>query len=578
MTVLPSSPSSFPRVLCASLAPLLAVAALSLTPRVADACGGTFCDAGPQVMPVDQTGESIVFWIDDAGDEPHTEAHIQIQYEGDAERFAWIIPVQEVPEVLVGSQALFDNMLQSTVPTFTVNSSSVGDCGGGVGFGCASADLAGGDRNEAWSGDGGDGGEGGTTGPKILDRGFAGAFEYVTLTGDTIEEVIDWLDDAGYAQDPDAPPILQEYLDDGHVFVAVKLASGAGVDEIHPLAIRYPGIEPCIPIKLTRIAAVDDMAIRAFFLGDARAAPQNWPHVEINHSRYDWVNGPSVNYNQVVGLAIDEAGGRAFITEYAGTDAVVSTAGVFDSSWDPAAFEGIDPISVVDELIAQGLMSCTGDACTFNHPQVEPLLQTYLPAPEGVDALEFWACLSCDENEIDPVAWGAQPGFASEFAERIHGPGQHAVDMLTDATELTRLFTLISPHEMIEDPLFHETEGLPGVSNNIAATRVNDCDGGPSYIELSDGRQISLTETGVMPELDDNPAALRIELVPMMGPPQVELDNAAEIDAALAAWNDAQVTGPRPSCSIRGLGVEGLFGLLGIFGIAWFNRGRRRVP
>ena len=47
--------------------------------------------------------------------------------------------------------------------------------------------------------------------------------------------------------------------------------------EIHPLAIRYPGIEPCIPIKLTRIAAVDDMAIRAFFLGDNRVAPTNWP-------------------------------------------------------------------------------------------------------------------------------------------------------------------------------------------------------------------------------------------------------------------------------------------------------------
>jgi hypothetical protein len=65
----------------------------TLAPRLADACGGTFCDGGPQVMPVDQTGETIVFWVDESGSEPHTEAHIQIQYEGDAERFAWIIPV-----------------------------------------------------------------------------------------------------------------------------------------------------------------------------------------------------------------------------------------------------------------------------------------------------------------------------------------------------------------------------------------------------------------------------------------------------------------------------------------------------
>ena len=38
------------------------------------------------------TGESIIFWIDDSDGEPHTEAHIQIQYEGDPEKFAWVIP------------------------------------------------------------------------------------------------------------------------------------------------------------------------------------------------------------------------------------------------------------------------------------------------------------------------------------------------------------------------------------------------------------------------------------------------------------------------------------------------------
>jgi hypothetical protein len=354
--------------------------------------------------------------------------------------------------------------------------------------------------------------------------------------------------------------------------VAVKLASGAGVDEIHPLAVRYPGVEPCIPIRLTRIAAVDDMAIRAFFLGDQRVAPQNWPHVEINHSRYDWVNGPSVNYNEVVGLAIDEAGGRAFVTEYAGTAAVVSSSGVFDPQWDPTVFEGIEPVEVVNQLELRDLMRCVANECTFAHPQVEALLEIYLPAPDGVEAHEYWTCLECFEPQIDPVAWGAQPGFSADFEARISGPGQHALDMLGNATQLTRLFTLISPHEMIEDPLFHEAASLPIVDNSINATQVNDCDGGPSYIELPDGRRIALTDGGVMPELDGNPAALRIERVPMTGPPQVELDNAAAIDGLLTTWNDAQLSGPGPGCSIERLGLQGLLGLVGVFGIAWFNR------
>ena len=51
-------------------------AALAL-PNRAEACGGTFCDTGPNAMPVDQTGENIMFVIDGA----YVEAHIQIQYD-----------------------------------------------------------------------------------------------------------------------------------------------------------------------------------------------------------------------------------------------------------------------------------------------------------------------------------------------------------------------------------------------------------------------------------------------------------------------------------------------------------------
>jgi hypothetical protein len=40
------------------------------------ACGGTFCDSGPTAMPVDQTGENILFVMGDG----IVEAHVQIQY------------------------------------------------------------------------------------------------------------------------------------------------------------------------------------------------------------------------------------------------------------------------------------------------------------------------------------------------------------------------------------------------------------------------------------------------------------------------------------------------------------------
>ena len=568
---LPDLRSFLPKLL---LGATVCAAPLLLTPASAEACGGTFCDAGPTVMPVDQTGESIVFWIDEGGSEPFTEAHIQIQYEGnDAERFAWIIPVTNVPDVLVGSQALFDNMLAATVPTFTTNSRTIGDCGGGGICFCCGDDAAGGRIDALSGGDWGTGeaGESDTSGPEILDRGIAGAFEYVTLTGDNIDEIVTWLDDNGYAQDDEAPPILQEYLDEGFVFTAVKLQSGAGVDEIHPLAIRYPGTEPCIPIRLTRIAAVEDMAIRAFFLGEQRVAPSNWPHVELNPSRFDWVNGPELNYNEVVSLAIDEAGGRAFITEFAGTDAVVSTSGIYSNQWNPAAYEGATPQEVVDTLSAQQLLVCSFGECSFRHLQVQPLLDKYLPVPEGVTADDFYDCVDCFADLIDQQAWEQLPGFAADFAERISIPGQHAVDMLEDSTALTRLFTLISPHEMIEDPLFHPTDLSETVDNNITATRVTDCDGGPTYYELPDGRIVAETDNGTMPELEDNPAAASIQQVPMSGPPQVETDNGGAIDAALDAYNKTRRVGPR-GCSIGDIAPEGVLVTLGIFGIMFWQR------
>jgi hypothetical protein len=555
-------------------------ATLALVPTPARACGGTFCDNGPSVMPVDQSGENILFWIDHGESQPHTEAHIQIQYEGDPDRFAWIVPVTEVPEVLVSSQALFDNLLAATQPVITVGSRTDGDCGSatadsvGCGFAVVSFDAS-----EGFSTGAGDTGWGeeGDDGPEIIDRGFAGAFEYVVLTADTVDVIVDWLDQAGYAQDPDAPPILEEYLEEGFVFVAFKLRGGTGTNEIHPLAIRYPGVEPCIPIRLTRIAATEDMAIRAFFLGQDRVVPQNWPHVELNLTKLDWLGNTAADYLELVSLAIDEAGGRAFVTEFAGSDTVVSTAGIKGNLWNADAFVDIEPVDLVATLDAQGLVECVGLSCEFSHPQVRPLLQRYLPVPEGLSEAEFWTCVECYEGLIDPVAWGAQPGFAAEFEERVVEPGRHGLNMLADAVYLTRLFTLLSPHEMLEDPLFHETSSLDTVDNNIRATQVFSCDESPDYMEFEDGSTVALDEVGNYPAFDDMPSAARIERVPMMGPPQVETDNTTEIDDIIDNYNRDKLVGPSPwNCSIARLRPEALLSMLALFGIAWLQRSPRR--
>jgi hypothetical protein len=90
-----------------------------MAPNRAEACGGTFCDGGvPGPMPVDQTGENVIFVM--GGDK--AEVHIQISYDPNtnAEKFAWMIPLTAVPEFSVGSQPLFDQVLAATVPLYGV--------------------------------------------------------------------------------------------------------------------------------------------------------------------------------------------------------------------------------------------------------------------------------------------------------------------------------------------------------------------------------------------------------------------------------------------------------------------------
>jgi uncharacterized protein DUF2330 len=551
------------------IAPLVVAASMLALPRLASACGGTFCDGGgPQVMPVDQTGENILFVLD--GDT--VEAHVQIQYTGDPAQFAWIVPMQAVPEVEVGSDPLFTQVLAATVPTFTLNQRfDGGDCGDGGGLCATKTDAlaAGGRGDEGDSGDSGDPGE-----PGVVAQGSAGAFEYTVLEGGTVEGIVAWLDDNGYARDDDAPPLLAEYLAEDFVFVAFKLRAGAEIDQIHPVVLRCQGDEPCVPIRLTRIAAIEDMAIRVFFLGSHRVVPTNYRHTRINPLRVDWL-ALGANYAEVVTLAVDDgqARGRSFVTEYAGASSVVARIGIDSQAWDSARFVDLPADRLIDELVAQGLVSCQSGACVPVHPLAEGLVNEYFPPPPGETTASYWQSWPSrfGDDGLDPNDWPSE-AFAATFEERIVGPGEHASDLLDANGYLTRMFTTMSPAEMTEDPIFHANGMLPEVSNQLAATLVSGCDG-PTHIELEDGRHIQLDDDGLAPQFDEMPSAEANEEVPLVGAPIVLDDHRETIDAELRAWNDAHGGDDGCGCRLGRLRLEGLL-LLGL--VVLGLRARRR--
>jgi MYXO-CTERM domain-containing protein len=582
---------------------LAVVPFLLLDPAPVEACGGTFCDTGPTSMPVDQTGENVLFVIDDT----HVEAHIQIQYdpEADADKFAWVIPMQVLPEFSVGSEQLFQNLLAGSVPTYGYNTLTQ-DCGG----------EAGGDGDGDPGGDGDPTGDGdGDPGPEIIYQDVVGAFEIAVLQGGTIEEVMQWLGDNGYAQDPNAEPILDLYLQEGFLFVALKLAMNTEVAEIHPIVLRYTGDEPCVPLRLTRIAAVEDMDVRVFMLGNARSVPSNYRHVLVNPLKIDWINF-AANYKEVISLAVDAfaAEGNAFVTEYAGPSGVVSQGGLYNANWNAAAFAGLQatPELTVDELAAQGLATCFMTGCEFNHAMLQPLFDKYLPVPDMVDPVAFYGCLSCYAGLIDQVAWDAA-AFAADLDERIIQPGVHAVDLLDSWSYLTRMFTTISPNEMNIDPIFHENPDLPDVSNINDGTRTLLCNGDAVFF-LPDGREVYLPNPNSWPDFQDEmPWEEDVEQAAMVGPNQNLSDRTELIDELLAAWNNQHgwggdgdgdpsgdgdgdgdggpTTGGETAgdagateegtascaCSTGSRDATGAFAMLALLGLGWRLRRRARV-
>jgi len=496
------------------------VAALAVETE-AQACGGTFCDGGgvtpPASMQVDQTGETVLF----AWGDGFVEAHIQISYEGnDASEFAWIVPVLAVPEIEVGSARLFQAALESTRPLYghDLAQCSANDTGNDPSVGFSSSP---------------DFGTPPPPPPVVVVQDVVGAFEYAVLDGDSAESVTTWLADNGYSNAADAPQILDEYIADGFLFVAFKLRHVAGVEDLHPVVLRYAGDEPCVPLRLTRIAAVEDMPIRVLALADHRAMPVSWRHVLLNRTRLDWI-GLGENYDDLVIRAIDEDGanGRGFVTEFFGATSIVDRTVMTFFGLDAAAYSAIDVTQVYDVLRAQGLASCGETGCVWGHELVPSLLHEFVPVPDGIDEGPFYACLSCNADQIDVEAWDGV-AFAAAFDERIIAPLDHAQELLDQWPVLTRLFTRVSPHEMMTDPTFATVEDAELVPFAFYSQTQGSC---CTTVRLPGGRFVELDTDGSWPEWPDAmPWAERIEeLLPTGGPPTILVDNTALIDDMLA--------------------------------------------
>ena len=561
--------------------------------RAADSCGGFFCSQ----VPVDQGGENIVFSVDGGT----VTAHIQIRYVGEAEDFAWILPLPTEPDAPeVSTDLLFLNLNQATAPRFSVNWHDDQDCvyfsSGGAE---AQADSSGGEGEEVAE----------PPAVKVEFQGAVGPYEAVVITSDDAGAVTTWLADNGYDLPPETTDLLGPYVAADYHFVALRLQNDLDVGDIVPIKVRFAWDRPCVPLRLTAIAATEDMWVRMWVFGEARSIPLNYRHVLIDEAKVDWFSG-GANYAQVVTDAADEAEGRAFVTEFAGRTAELEATwggNLFytEGQFDLVALAAIDdPAAFVDELLYQGFPST---------PQTQQLLRTHIPMPQALvdkgvleadfyNSLRYWQEQGfLDGLDFDPVA------FAADLELLIVAPLQDAQALVDGQPYLTRLFTTISPDEMTEDPMFGLGADLPDVASLHEADIYTQCQGGTLQgfrIVLADGRIILVdadddtrnwtyddpSATVTVPVDSNAPlgtmARLRADLPGSESAEQLYedrqgarvYDHGAAIDDILARHNNAVDEGC--SCALgaqrTGRGPWGLLGVLALLATGSRMRRRRR--
>jgi hypothetical protein len=435
---------------------LATVLLTSLLATPAFACGGFFCNLQD---PINQAAERVLY-IAQGG---KITVHIQIAYQGPPAGFSWVLPLQKKPEVGIGSDSVFTALEQRTSPQFVLEMQGDEKCQFNQ---CplAMASAGGVDSNAESS-----------KGVTVLEQKAVGPYLSTVLAGDTGQAVRDWLDGNGYGQPKETAAILDVYAKKKFVFLALKLLADKDVKDLAPVVVSMDEPNPCLPIRLTKIAAEPDMPIVLWMLGDHRAIPKNFLHVTVNDATIDWMSGGN-NYWTVVSKAVDQASGHAFTTEFAGKAEILQGAFV-TGQWDTSVLKGKkDRAQFLTTMFQQGFPRTR---------QVQYVIQKHIPKPDEFksvsDQMFYTACIQQE------CGWEGQPGkfkcsdecakikaamtavpfdpeaMAKDLEEGVVKPLKEVQAAADGRPYLTRMFTLVSPDEMDKDPIFAWNPDLPTV-------------------------------------------------------------------------------------------------------------------
>jgi len=212
--------------------------------------------------------------------EPGSEVLLlETTYHGPSSSFAWIIPVPEAPQEVFPANATFmDAILRQTSPVqvdHSVRDYSGGGRGGGAG-------LSGGQPSSSVA-----------SPVRVLARMTVGEYDAAVLAasraaGGQAGDVVQWLQDNGYEVTDRLAQVLQPYVKDHWVFVALKLLPDVAEEkpllkDVAPIGIRFRqgGGRLVFPLYISRLSAPPFTAIALVTIGTSSYRCQQFPVVRF---------------------------------------------------------------------------------------------------------------------------------------------------------------------------------------------------------------------------------------------------------------------------------------------------------
>jgi len=268
----------------------------------ASACGGLFCTSAP----VDQTAERIIFAVDKPAGT--ITAVVGISYTGDSKSFSWVVPVPNPPTLDVAETKSLDVFSAATNLQFKVPSDP-----------CPTPTLASVPMMA--------GAAEAPTSNAFLQTGQVGPYDYAIIKNEKTDEMITWLRTNGYQITKAMEPLVVQYVKEGMYFLAMRLQPDKAVSEIKPVVMTYHAEHPMIPLRLTAVAAVDDMQVVVWILGESQYIPDNYAHPAVDFRQmragFQTIQESGLTYTTLTTYKVEqkrlqtEFNGLAFITEYA---------------------------------------------------------------------------------------------------------------------------------------------------------------------------------------------------------------------------------------------------------------------